>query len=258
LDQAGLPDRTAQAILDFTYHFDSLLQLADYKELSNLLPIRERWRLLPLLLDQAVAVDLETDGAWNAGSVTCLSVRSQAQAACWVRGSDPTPALEMLERAQVLLTFAGTRFDLPLLHACWPSLRLPGLHVDLAPLTRKLGISGGLKGLEVQAGWCRAPHVAALRGPDAIRLWQEWRLGRRESLALLCEYNLEDVWCLPKLAAWVHDGLAAKAARATAGQAVPVPLTPAWVERPEAGPTILRALARALDLAVPPGDLPVT
>ena len=45
--------------------------------------------------------------------------------------------------------------------------------------------------------------------------------------------------------------MVAKAVRVTSGKAVPLKFEPPWVERAEAGPTVLTALMRTVDQAVP-------
>ncbi|MGI0151573.1 MAG: ribonuclease H-like domain-containing protein, partial [Thermoplasmata archaeon] len=68
----------------------------------------------------------------------------------------------------------------------------PAAHIDLRFVLRRLGYSGGLKRIEQELRLGEREGVEGLRGLDAVRLWQEWRRGRRESLDLLIEYNRAD------------------------------------------------------------------
>ena len=57
---------------------------------------------------------------------------------------------------------------------------------------RRLGHAGGLKLLEATAGVRRPPHLAGLRGLDAVRLWRAHEAGDPAALRLFAEYNLHD------------------------------------------------------------------
>ncbi|MEW5854506.1 MAG: ribonuclease H-like domain-containing protein [Myxococcota bacterium] len=250
LEDAGFRGVRAVKVQEHVGRFDVHLAARDVHGLWSLLPVRQRWRMIPVLLDHAVFIDVETDGGRTPNAMTVLSVRTRDRAACWVRGQDPTPALQLVESASAVVTFAGAQLDLPLLKAAWPQLQMPTLHVDVAAVVRQLGVHGGLKVVEAQMGWTRAEHVRALRGPDAIPLWQRWTLERdRQALELLCEYAMEDVWSLPRLAAWVHDSLVGRIRAAVGGLPETLPACEAWQERAEGGPMMLKATLAAIRAA---------
>ena len=85
LEELGLRGERAGAVLDFTRHFDNALHDSDFERVFELLPTRERWRAIPLLLDGAAYVDIETDGS---ELITAVAVRTRAAAECWVLGLD--------------------------------------------------------------------------------------------------------------------------------------------------------------------------
>ena len=111
----------------------------------------------------------------------------------FVRGVDLDRVPEALDDAAILVTFFGTGFDLPFLRRAFPHMLLPQLHVDLCYMLRKLGYRGGLKSIESQMGIRRSNATTGLSGWDAVRLWQEYRHGRKDSLETLLAYNAEDV-----------------------------------------------------------------
>lgn len=100
--------------------------------------------------------------------------------------------LYALEGTEELLTYWGHRFDLPMLKGTLGlDLREEFASTDLADLCHRHGLYGGLKSVERQLGIPRS--TAGIDGEDAMRLWQEWTLGREESLKTLLKYNEEDV-----------------------------------------------------------------
>jgi|GEM_PF-1254114 hypothetical protein len=227
---------------------DAAVAKRDVATLWNMLPTRERWRVLPLVLEDAACVDIEMDGSDGPESITAVCVRTRTQAECWLKGM-PDWTGGLLARSQALISFNGQAFDVPQLRKRWPELPLPRVHVDLVSLARRTKLQGGLKALERLAGWERAPHVAELRGGDAVGLWGRWVASQdRAALQLLCEYNMEDVWSLPYLAAWFHDSLVGRlsAAPMAAGAPKPGPLLDPWQTRGDAGPMMLGAVAAAM------------
>lgn len=244
LPEIGIRGEKAEGVLRFIDHLDNALQQADLERVFELIPTRERWRLIPLLLDGAAYVDVETDAA---GELTLVAVRTKDSAELWFQGLDTRPVLELLANARSVVSFNGLAFDLPKLRKAFPDARFPKIHVDLVHLTRRLKVAGGLKGAEQSLGWTRAPHLAHLRGNDAIGLWSAWAFAKDfKSLKILCEYNMEDVWSLPMLAAWAYDGLAEKTCRAAVGAPVHASASRDWHQRAEFGPTVLDAVIRAL------------
>jgi uncharacterized protein YprB with RNaseH-like and TPR domain len=105
---------------------------------------------------------------------------------------DAGTLLQALDGTQELLTYWGHRFDLPVIKSVLGiDLRQAYQSTDLADLCHRHGYYGGLKSVEKQLG---IPRVTdGLTGEDAMRLWEEWTLGSRDSLRRLLKYNEEDV-----------------------------------------------------------------
>lgn len=111
----------------------------------------------------------------------------------FVAGQNLAELPAYLARFRVITTFNGAGFDLRFLRAAFPTLALPPLHIDLRGVTRKLGLTGGLKAIEQTLSLPRDPAVAHLSGFDAVLLWARYRRGDRTALELLIQYNTEDV-----------------------------------------------------------------
>ena len=66
--------------------------------------------------------------------------------------------------ADLLVTFNGAAFDLPVLLATFPDLPLDQSHLDLYGLGRQLGYRSALKATEVQLGIERAAELQGMSG----------------------------------------------------------------------------------------------
>jgi len=82
-------------------------------------------------------------------------------------------------------------------------------HVDLRFPLRRLGLKGGLKGVEVALGLARPSELQGVDGFMAVRLWNAHRAGREGALETLVSYCLEDVVNLEPLLAHAYAGLTA-------------------------------------------------
>ncbi|OGS51106.1 MAG: hypothetical protein A3K65_06670 [Euryarchaeota archaeon RBG_16_68_12] len=110
----------------------------------------------------------------------------------------------------MLVSFNGSRFDLPFVQARWPQLRFEQLHADLLYPLHKLGLHGGLKAIETQCGIERSEETRGLTGHDAVKLWKRWERGDDEALEVLLKYNEEDIVHLKPLADLAYRTLRAR------------------------------------------------
>jgi uncharacterized protein len=169
---------------------------ADY--FSRQLPAREHWRAHSKF-QKLGFLDIETDGGMSGESITLIGLGDGFGAKIYIRGIDlPAFAYECQEY-DGFVTFFGGGFDIPMLQRRFPVLQnvfADRLHIDLCPLLRRLGYKGGLKSIERQLRINRVPETEGLSGFDAVRLWNIYRRGGRDSedaLQLLLAYNREDV-----------------------------------------------------------------
>ena len=163
------------------------------------------WRLWPDFRPKTVYLDIETDGGQSGNAITTVGLYDGETFTCLIKGVDLDSFPEVIARYDMMVTFFGAGFDVPMLRKAFPYARYPRLHLDLCFALKKIGIRGGLKNIEKQLGLRRGAGVDGLSGLDAIRLWREYRNGRDSSLATLIEYNREDVVNLEHLAQVTFD-----------------------------------------------------
>jgi uncharacterized protein YprB with RNaseH-like and TPR domain len=172
----------------------------DARYFGVVIPQREQWRLYEWLRNRAVYLDIETD---SFGQITVVGCYGHGRVTSFVRGETLAQQhlMDELSQYDLLVTFCGTRFDVPMLLAHYPSLFLDQPHIDLCCVGRQLGYGGGLKAIETQLGIVRELDVHGLNGHDAVLLWNRWR-HRRDAQARerLLGYNEADCVNLERIA----------------------------------------------------------
>ncbi len=172
---------------------ESVEHLADPGYFGPLLPLNEHWRLFRAF-PRVGYLDIETTGTfWPGLLVTVVGLYDGVTMRQFVQGYNLQEFPRALEDFDLLVTFNGTQFDLPVLRAYFADLALPPLHVDLRFLLARLGYRGGLKKIEPRFGIHRPSEVNGMDGYMAVLLWQRYQRGDRTSLDLLLKYNREDV-----------------------------------------------------------------
>lgn len=176
---------------------------------ATALPSREHWRAWPEFRDAIAYLDIETTGlSIGRNALTVVGVYDGHRRRSFVKGENLHTLPQALERAKMLVTFNGSRFDVPFLRRAFP--RVPWhrfLHVDLLHPLRRLGFRGGLKAIEADVGIERSDETSGLSGFDAVRLWDAYEAGDDDALDVLIRYNLEDVVNLEPLASLSYEGL---------------------------------------------------
>jgi uncharacterized protein YprB with RNaseH-like and TPR domain len=173
---------------------ESLRQLHRPNYFASCLPTGELWRLFHHFRSRTAYLDIETTGAaWWEQAVTVVGLYDGCTMRQFVLGHNLMDFPEALAGVDVLVTFNGTQFDVPVLRAYFPDLVLPPLHLDLRFILARLGYRGGLKRIEPLFGVKRAPEVAGLNGYDAVLLWDRFQRGDLTARKLLLQYNKEDV-----------------------------------------------------------------
>lgn len=172
---------------------ESLEFVADPGYFGSRLPLGEHWRLFRAF-PRVGYLDIETTGTfWPGLLVTVVGLYDGVAMRQFVQGYNLQEFPRALADLDLLVTFNGTQFDLPVLRAYFPDLALPPLHVDLRFLLARLGYRGGLKKIEPRFGIHRPAEVSGMDGYMAVILWQRYQRGDRSSLDLLLKYNREDV-----------------------------------------------------------------
>lgn len=169
---------------------------ADY--FARNLPKREHWRTASDFAKIGY-LDIETNGGMSADSITVIGLYDGFDFHCYIKGQNLAQFAYECQDYDGFVTFFGTGFDLPFLKRRFPVLEnvfADRFHIDLCPLLRRLGHTGGLKRIEASLGISRVPEADGLDGMDAVRLWSAYQRGSRyaeDALAQLLAYNKEDV-----------------------------------------------------------------
>jgi len=193
----GAASRLDGRLLDAVERARAALEAGDAGALAAMMPVRERWRLLPTFADDTAFLDIETDGG---DTVTAIAVLDRAGPRVFLRGRDLDDFPAASADWKLLVTYNGLSFDVPMLRRAFRGWRPPQAHVDLRHLWARLGHKGGLKRLEEAQGIGRPPHLAGLSGWDAVLLWRRYQDGDASALRTLVEYNLYDAVNLSALA----------------------------------------------------------
>ncbi len=157
------------------------------------LPAFEHWRLYPEFRRETAFLDIETTSlSPYQGIVTVVAVHGNGATRSFVAGENLEELPAYLRGFKVLATFNGIFFDVPFLKVAFPQWVPPLAHIDLRFVLRRIGHTGGLKRIEQELGLGERAGVEGIHGADAVRLWHEYRRGRREALDLLVEYNRAD------------------------------------------------------------------
>jgi len=207
---AGLPATVVRRIGSEVVRSDDALRRGRYRYFAEALPPREHWRALPEFRGAVAYLDIETTGlSMGRDAVTVVGVYDGRRERSFVKVENLEDLPAALDRAKLLVTFNGTRFDLPFLRRAFPRMRVDQIHVDLVHGLRRLGYRGGLKRIEAHLGIDRSEETAGLRGWDAVRLWRAHERGDAGALEVLLQYNMEDVVHLETLADLAYAGLRA-------------------------------------------------
>jgi uncharacterized protein YprB with RNaseH-like and TPR domain len=186
-------------------------QAARDKAFFRAWPERELWRLWKGLCapERIALVDIETTGLTPGyDQITVIGLADSRQARAFVAGR-PQPGDEPIEKFpealkdyDLMVTFNGTSFDLPFIERQFrpTGFRWELPHLDLLPLARSQGLTGGLKDMEKQIGIARDAHIAEVRGGEAIALWGQWKNGDANAYRKLITYCKADCTNLARFA----------------------------------------------------------
>ena len=172
----------------------SLLHRDDVSFFGERLSSGEMWRVFDAFKEKAVYLDIETTGYQSDGAdITVIGLYDGKTIQTFVNGIN----LEDFEAAiacyDLVITFNGASFDLPFIRSCFPGITLPGGHIDLRFVLKKLGLTGGLKRIEKNLGIGREKDIDGIDGFEAIRLWYAYQSGDKRALRTLIEYNNADI-----------------------------------------------------------------
>ncbi len=164
------------------------------------LPTSDTWRTWPDFKDHTVYLDIETDGKSHTNAITAIGLYDNKGFRCLIQGQNLNQFPSIISNYELVVTFYGTGFDLPMLRKKFPEIKMPPLHWDLYFSFKSLGYKGGLKKIEQQLGIARSDDTEGLTGKDAVLLWNRYMQGDMKAIDTLIQYNKEDVVNLETLA----------------------------------------------------------
>jgi uncharacterized protein YprB with RNaseH-like and TPR domain len=167
---------------------------------NNILFFKDRlttahhWRLFGAFEDRAVYLDIETNGGHHGvDEITVIGVYDGSRVQTYVNGINLDEFETAISAYELIITFNGSLFDLPVIRRHFPSISLPPGHIDLRFLLNKLGYRGGLKAIERQFSLHRGSTIDGMTGYDAVNLWKAYQGGDDSALERLVEYNTADI-----------------------------------------------------------------
>lgn len=155
--------------------------------------------ILPSRLKCYAYLDIETTGLrWDCCDLTVVGVAVVRGTDCQVgqlvgERIDADGVLSLLEGADEVYTYNGSRFDLPFIHRkLGLDLKTSFRHTDLMYDCWRQHLKGGLKVVEARLGIPR--RLTEIDGFMAVRLWWDYvNNANTQALRTLLEYNREDV-----------------------------------------------------------------
>jgi hypothetical protein len=205
----GLPAETCGRLRAGALESKQSLKALDHRYFRERLKAKLVWRAYKAFRQHACFLDIETTGLYpDRHEVTTVCIHDGLGTRNYTLGDNLNELKDDLDCYRYMVTFNGTRFDLPFLTRRL-DIRFHQIHLDLLYPLRTLGLRGGLKRIERQLGISR--ETDGVTGFDAVRLWHAYRHNRTvnvagktvkggEALELLVRYNREDTVNLRTLA----------------------------------------------------------
>ncbi len=191
-----IPAGRASAIAAELRRSAAALARGDARYFADRLAARDAWRLFLEFQSRAGYLDIETNAAGT--EVTAVALSDGRDVATYLNGRNLRDLEEHLRTFDLLITYNGACFDLPVLRDRL-GVRFEGAHIDLRYVLRAAGSRGGLKQSERDFGLDRG-LLTGLDGFAAVLLWDDYRATSDEKvLETFLAYNVEDVRTLPLL-----------------------------------------------------------
>ncbi len=186
----------------------SLKHVDDIRFFENRLASGEMWRLFEQFKNSCACLDIETGWDYQGvGEITLIGLFDGKSVQTFVNGVNFYEFELAIATYELLITFNGTCFDLPLIRRWFTSISLPPAHIDLRFLLKKLGFTGGLKKIEREFGLEREQEISGMGGREAIMLWKAYREGKEGALDKLISYNTADTINLMPLMSQAYLGM---------------------------------------------------
>ncbi len=151
----------------------------------------QQWRLFDQFGDRTAYLDIETTGLAADCTISTIALYDGSATFTYVNGENLDDFMEDIRRYDLLVTFNGKCFDVPVIERHF-GRRLEQAHIDLRYVLASLGYTGGLKCCEARLGVGRG-GLEDIDGCFAVVLWKAYQR-KDDSCALetLLAYNLQD------------------------------------------------------------------
>jgi uncharacterized protein YprB with RNaseH-like and TPR domain len=154
----------------------------------------DMWRAFDRFKEKAVYLDIETSGEGRAQEeITVIGLYDGLSVQTFVDGINLNDFELAVAAYDLVITFNGSQFDLPVIRRHFPHIAVPSGHIDLRFFLKRLGYSGGLKAIEKTFGLARPPEIDGMNGYDAVMLWKAYARGDQSALERLIQYNTADI-----------------------------------------------------------------
>jgi uncharacterized protein len=193
-EKISIPSSKREKILQEIRKSSKHLAEKDCYFFSQCLPSAEHWRAYPIFSDSVAFLDIETTGlSQRMDTITVVGIYDGDEVKSFIKGINLEDIVKEFSKYRLLVSFNGTRFDLPFIRSEFPEIEFKQLHIDLMYPLRRIGYSGGLKNIEKLLGISRSEDTEGMTGFDAVRLWKQYERGDQEALSKLVKYNREDI-----------------------------------------------------------------
>lgn len=160
---------------------------------KNLAPT-DRWRVLEKYFERITFLDIETDGLDFHSGISLIVCFHKGTLYKFLRNENLDDFLHLLSDVELLSTFNGSSFDLPVIENFFRIGKIPCPHIDLRWVAYHMGYKGGLKRIERELGIQRPLDLRGTDGFEAVILWDNWERYRdEESKRRLIRYCSADV-----------------------------------------------------------------
>jgi len=185
------------AILAAVARCDEAFAAGDIAFFAHALCGPDLWRILAQYGERAAFVDIETEGLYHGARITVIACQWKGRIYTFVQNENLDEFLDLVQNVDLMVTFNGACFDVPMILHCYHIPELPCAHVDLRRVCYHAGCRGGLKAVEAGLGLQRPPDLRGVDGAEAVALWVRWqRQGDRDDRDLLVRYCAADAMAL--------------------------------------------------------------
>jgi len=173
---------------------DSLAHYGDIQYFADRFPASDKWRIYGNFREKSAYLDIETSGDYSdVDMITVIGLYDGRNVFSFVNGQNLQEFEIAVSFYELLITFNGSSFDLPIIKRFFPHISMPPGHIDLKFLYNRMGYSGGLKRIEREMGISRDVSINGLDGLDAVNLWKAYKWGDQNALNQLLKYNTADI-----------------------------------------------------------------